>query len=95
MRRWVGNNQTSMRTPHACRYASVERLPLCHVVSDCGDVNRGLAEGYDMTYAMWGIVIGMALMFGVSLYRYKHEIVREQHPLGSARPALSGKPRFC
>jgi len=44
---------------------------------------------------MWGIVIGMALMFGVSLYRYKHEIVREQHPLGSARPALSGKPRFC
>lgn len=29
-----------------------------------------------MTYAMWGIVIGIALMFAVSLRRYGHSIVQ-------------------
>jgi hypothetical protein len=32
-----------------------------------------------MTYAMWGIAIGMALMFGVSLYRYSQPPARESH----------------
>jgi hypothetical protein len=35
----------------------------------------------------------MALMFGVSLYRYKHEVVREQHPLGSARQRAQDRLR--
>ena len=85
MRHWIGNNQIRMGTPYSRRHASLELVPLYHILSDCGDMNRALAEGYDMTYAMWGILIGMALMFGVSLYRYKHQIVREQHPRGSAK----------
>lgn len=28
-----------------------------------------------MTHAMWGIVLGMALMFGFSLRRYGHSFV--------------------
>jgi hypothetical protein len=35
-----------------------------------------------MTYAMWGIVIGMALMFGVSFYRYKHRPCTSSSPSG-------------
>ncbi|AIP34958.1 hypothetical protein DR64_7898 [Paraburkholderia xenovorans LB400] len=27
-----------------------------------------------MTYAMWGILMGMALIFGVSFYRYGHPL---------------------
>ncbi len=27
-----------------------------------------------MTYAMWGILAGMALMFGVSFYRYAQPV---------------------
>jgi len=38
-----------------------------------------------MTYAMWGIVVGMALMFGVSLYRYSQPPVREPHAREAAR----------
>ncbi len=29
-----------------------------------------------MTHAMWGIVIGMALIFSVSLQRYQYRIAR-------------------
>lgn len=29
-----------------------------------------------MTYEMWGIAIGMALMFGFSLRRYGHSLVQ-------------------
>jgi uncharacterized membrane-anchored protein YhcB (DUF1043 family) len=46
-----------------------------------------------MTYAMWGIVIGMALMFGVSFYRYKHRAVHEQQPLGSPRQRAQDRLR--
>ncbi|MCC8405298.1 hypothetical protein LJ655_26130 [Paraburkholderia sp. MMS20-SJTN17] len=28
-----------------------------------------------MTYAMWGITIGLALMFGVSLRRYRRSLL--------------------
>jgi hypothetical protein len=35
-------------------------------------------EGDDMTTQVWGIVIGMALMFAVSLQRYRHSLEREQ-----------------
>jgi hypothetical protein len=31
-----------------------------------------------MTYAMWGIVTAMALMFTISLYRYRQSLVRRQ-----------------
>jgi hypothetical protein len=33
-----------------------------------------------MTYAMWGILIGMALIFGVSLYRSAHPLEHGQRP---------------
>ncbi|CAG4910000.1 hypothetical protein R52603_03784 [Paraburkholderia saeva] len=33
-----------------------------------------------MTYAMWGILIGMALIFCVSFYRYGHPPEHGQHP---------------
>jgi hypothetical protein len=31
-----------------------------------------------MTYAMWGIVIALALIFGVSLRRYRRSLLRER-----------------
>jgi hypothetical protein len=31
-----------------------------------------------MTYAMWGILIGMTLMFGASLQRYRHSLQRRR-----------------
>ncbi|MFL9979082.1 hypothetical protein [Paraburkholderia graminis] len=31
-----------------------------------------------MTYAMWGIAIGLALMFGVSLQRYRSSLLRKR-----------------
>ena len=31
-----------------------------------------------MTYAMWGIVIGLTLMFGASLRRYRHSLLRKR-----------------
>jgi hypothetical protein len=31
-----------------------------------------------MTYAMWGIVVGLALMFGVSLQRYRRSLLRKR-----------------
>jgi hypothetical protein len=31
-----------------------------------------------MTYAMWGIVIGFALMFGASLRLYSHSLQRKR-----------------
>ncbi|WP_268991507.1 hypothetical protein [Paraburkholderia translucens] len=33
-----------------------------------------------MTYAMWGILTGMALIFGVSLYRSGHPVEHGQRP---------------
>lgn len=36
-----------------------------------------------MTNAMWGIVIDMLMMFGVSLLRYGHSRVREQETRGA------------
>jgi hypothetical protein len=33
-----------------------------------------------MTYAMWGILMGMALIFGVSLYRYGHPLEHGERP---------------
>ncbi|KAA0997549.1 hypothetical protein FVF58_48625 [Paraburkholderia panacisoli] len=36
-----------------------------------------------MTYAMWGILIGMALIFGVSFYRCGHPIEQGQRPCQS------------
>jgi hypothetical protein len=41
-------------------------------------VNRELIETDDMTYAMWGIVIGLALMFGASLRWYRHSLLRKR-----------------
>lgn len=31
-----------------------------------------------MTYAMWGIVVALALMFGVSLLRYRRSVLRRR-----------------
>jgi hypothetical protein len=42
-----------------------------------------------MTQAMWGIMVGMVLMFAVSLQRYGHSLVREQ---GNARPPECSAP---
>lgn len=42
------------------------------------DVKREQIEKDDMTYAMWGIAIGLALMFGVSLRRYRRSLQRER-----------------
>jgi len=41
-------------------------------------VNREQIEKDDMTYAMWGIVIGLTLMFGASLRRYRHSLLRKR-----------------
>jgi nitric oxide reductase large subunit len=38
-----------------------------------------------MTTAMWGIVIGMVLMFGVSLLRYGHNRVRASEAAGKSK----------
>jgi hypothetical protein len=42
------------------------------------DVRREKIEKDDMTYAMWGIVIGLALMFSVSLRRYRRSVLRKR-----------------
>lgn len=42
------------------------------------DVKREQIEKDDMTYAMWGIAIGLALMFGVSLRRYRRSLQRKR-----------------
>jgi hypothetical protein len=42
------------------------------------DVMREQIEKADMTYAMWGILIGMTLMFGASLQRYGHSLQRKR-----------------
>ena len=42
------------------------------------DVMREQIEKADMTYAMWGILIGMTLMFGASLQRYGHSLHRKR-----------------
>lgn len=31
-----------------------------------------------MTYAMWGIAVGLALIFGVSLRRYRRSLLRKR-----------------
>ncbi|AMV44587.1 hypothetical protein ATN79_21835 [Paraburkholderia caribensis] len=41
-------------------------------------VKRKQIEKDDMTYAMWGIAVGLALMFGVSLRRYRHSLLRKR-----------------
>ena len=42
------------------------------------DVKGEQIEKADMTYAMWGILIGMTLMFGASLQRYRHSLQRKR-----------------
>jgi len=54
-----------------------------------------------MTYAMWGILSGMTLMFGASLQRYRHSLHRkreihwldEHHALDRLRKQFGSKPR--
>lgn len=46
-----------------------------------------------MTYAMWGIAIGMALMFAVSLQRSRHSLVREQGNPRMHERSVPGRPR--
>jgi hypothetical protein len=31
-----------------------------------------------MTYAMWGILIGLGLMFAASLRQYRHSVLRKR-----------------
>jgi len=56
------------------RYASAISLPR----NPSPDVNREQIEKDDMTYPMWGIAVGLALMFGVSLRRYRRSLQRKQ-----------------
>jgi hypothetical protein len=57
-----------------------------------------LIQKDDMTYAMWGIVIAMALMFGVSLRGYRRSLARrreirwldEHHVLDRLRKQFGG-----
>jgi hypothetical protein len=37
-----------------------------------------LLQRHAMTYAMWGILMGVALIFGVSFYRYGHPLEHGQ-----------------
>jgi hypothetical protein len=34
-----------------------------------------IAEKDDMTYSMWGIAIGLTLMLGVSMWRYRRSVL--------------------
>ncbi|MGF6782532.1 hypothetical protein [Paraburkholderia sp. GAS334] len=58
----------------ALEYASANSLPR----SLSPGVNREQTEKDDMTYAMWGILIGMVLMSGASLQRYRHSRQRKR-----------------
>ncbi len=46
-----------------------------------------------MTNAMWGIVIGIAMIFGVSLYRYQYRITRTQRTTPLNKQELHEKLR--
>jgi hypothetical protein len=41
-------------------------------------VKREQIEKDDMTYAMWGIVVALALRFGVPLRRYRRSLLRKR-----------------
>jgi len=60
----------------------LEALGRARAISlSCGlspDVKREQIEKDDMTYAMWGIAVGLALMFGVSLRRYRRGLLRKR-----------------
>jgi len=55
--------------PRACYLSIVRSVASCKARTDGKD---------DMTYAMWGIAIGLALMFGVSLQRYRRSLMRKR-----------------
>ncbi len=54
-----------------------------------------------MTHSMWGIVVGLALMFAAALRRYRRNILRkreirwldEHHILDGLRKQLEPQPR--
>lgn len=48
------------------------------IVRSVAGCKREQIEKDDMTYAMWGIAIGLALMFGVSLRRYRSSLLRKR-----------------
>ena len=55
----------------------------------------------NMTHSMWGIVVGLALMFAAALRRYRRDILRkreirwldEHHILDGLRKQLEPQPR--
>jgi hypothetical protein len=59
----------------------LETLGRARAISlSCGlspDVKREQIGKDDMTYAMWGIAVGLALIFGVSLRRYRRSLLRK------------------
>jgi hypothetical protein len=58
----------------ALRCASAISLP-CNLSPR---VNREQIEKDDMTYAMWGILIGLGLMFAASLRQHRHSVLRKR-----------------
>jgi len=46
-----------------------------------------------MTYAMWGIVIGLVLLFGVSLRRYRHSLLRKRETCWLDEHHVLDRPR--
>ncbi|KAA0999982.1 hypothetical protein FVF58_41005 [Paraburkholderia panacisoli] len=61
----------------------------------------GTTSKDDMTHSMWGIALGLALMFGAALRRYRRNVLRkrdirwldEHHILDRLRTQLELSPR--
>lgn len=61
----------------------------------------GTTSKDDMTHSMWGIAVGLALMFGAALRRYRRSALRkrdirwldEHHILDRLRKQLELSPR--
>jgi hypothetical protein len=75
------------------RWGTRENSPSC---GPSPDAKLEQIEKDDMTYAMWGITVGLALMVGVSLPRYRRSLLRrreirwmgEHHALDRLRKQL-------
>jgi hypothetical protein len=77
-----------------CRIASAEPVPsLLLTRSSAAVLKQKSKKGHAMTYEMWGIAIGMALMFGFSLQRYRQSAVHEPQAYRSTKQRLLRKLR--
>lgn len=88
------NTQATLRALETAGGLSAPRLSLlCYLARYSAVLKQESKKGRVMTYEMWGIAIGMALMFGFSLKRYLQNAVHESQSDRSTKQRLLRKLR--